>query len=56
MAGDVVCVATTTLPNGLRLMVTVDTHGILLLYGWRDNLVGISLYYCQFLCISFRRC
>lgn len=39
MAGDVVCVATTTLPNGLRLMVTVDTHGILLLYGWRDNLV-----------------
>ncbi|KHN87917.1 Integrin-alpha FG-GAP repeat-containing protein 2 [Toxocara canis] len=43
VAGDIVCVATTTLPNGLRLIVTVDTHGVLLLFGWRDNLVPQAL-------------
>ncbi|VDK42459.1 unnamed protein product [Anisakis simplex] len=42
VGGDIVCVSTTTLSNGIRLIVTVDMNGILLVYGWRDNLVPQS--------------
>ena len=45
VGGTIVCITSVALSCGYRLILTVDLCGYLLVYGWLENTVTLSLFF-----------